>query len=99
LAKAEKEIEARVDARLADRPRPRRRELDPATLAKRRLALKYAALGSVAVGIPLTWLGWYMINMYWHNPFPGLVIVWILIAAVYAAVSVVCLGPSRRDRE
>ena len=40
LAKVEKEIEARVDARLAASPPARSRRLDAATLAKRRLALR-----------------------------------------------------------
>jgi hypothetical protein len=56
LAKVEKEIEARVDARLAASPPARRRQLDAATLAKRRLALKHKALGSVAAAIPFSFV-------------------------------------------
>jgi hypothetical protein len=38
LAKVEKQIETRIEARLADPPPARRRQLEPATLANRRSA-------------------------------------------------------------
>src|SRR5258708_24861474 len=53
LAKVEKEIEARVDARLAAWPPARIRRLDAATFTKPRLALKHMALGSGAAAISL----------------------------------------------
>jgi hypothetical protein len=99
LSKVEKEIEARVEARLAESPpRSRKRELDPATLAKRRLVLQSATLGSVGAAIPLSFLilG---LNPYNQNGVrAALIVVWILIAAVYTVVSAF-LRPSRRDRE
>jgi hypothetical protein len=98
LAKVEQEIDARVEARLAEsQARVRSRQLDSATLARRRLAMKYMVLGSGAVGIPLTWLSYYMASEYWRDPFPSLVVVWILIAAVYLGAAFL-LRPSRRDR-
>lgn len=81
LAKVEKEIEARVDARLADQPPTRSRQLEPVTPAKRRLALKYMALGSGAAAIPLGFMIWRM-NPHELGP---VVVVWSLIAVVYAA--------------
>ncbi len=106
LAKVENEIEARVEARLAASRPARRRQLDAATLARRRLALKHKALGSVAAAIPLSF-----VSLWAHGntgdgssvgPFTGtivaLAVVWILIGAVYA----VCahrLLPPRSDRD
>jgi hypothetical protein len=99
LAKIEKEIDARVEARLADPPPTRSRQLEPITLAKRRLALKYMTLGSAAAAIPLS------ITIFRAEPFgptgPKLlpiVLWWILFAAVYGAAAFL-LRPSRRDRE
>ncbi len=51
LAKVEKEIDARVDARLAASASPRRRQ---GAAARRRLALKHMALGSVGA-LALVW--------------------------------------------
>jgi hypothetical protein len=99
LAKIEREIDARVDARLANSPLPaRRRELDPATLAKRRLMLQHMAVGSVVTAVPLSLI------VLAANPWDqsrvraAFVLVWILIGAVYAVASAL-LRPSRRDRE
>jgi hypothetical protein len=96
LAKVEKEIEARIEARLANPPAARRRQVDPATMAKRRLMLNHMALGSLAAGIPLSFV---VFAIQWQ---PGaeraVVLVWILIAAVYA-VCAIRLRPSRRDHE
>jgi hypothetical protein len=106
LAKVEKEIEARVDARLAASPPARSRQLDAATLAKRRLALKHKALGSVAVAIPLSFVslwvhghtGNYAAIGPWMGTIVSLALVWILIAAVYAACALRLLPP-QRDHE
>jgi hypothetical protein len=101
LAKVEKEIEARVDARLAASPPARRRQLDAATLAKRRLALKYMALGSGAAAIPLSIFtiavsGVNRISVV--GTIEALAVVWSLIAAVYAACAL-RLRPPQSDRE
>ncbi len=53
LSKIDKQIEARVDERLASVSR-RRRPVDPARLRTWRVALTGAAAGSVVVGFPLT---------------------------------------------
>ena len=99
LAKVEKEIEARVDARLAASPSPRRRQLDAATLAKRRLALRYMALGSGAAAIPLSFLTlWAHGTASDAGTVVSLALVWILIAAVYAACALRLLPP-RSDRD
>jgi hypothetical protein len=96
LAKVEKEIDARIEARLADRRSAPRRQLDPATLAKQRQALKHMALGSVGAAIPLSFV---IFAVEWQ---PGAekaaVLVWIFIAAVYVA-SAIRLRPPRRNRE
>ncbi len=87
LAKVEKEIDARVEARLADsQPRVRRRELDPVTLAKRRQMLKHMALGSVAAAIPLSFVT-FAIDFH-AGAERAVVLLWIVIAAVYAACAI-----------
>jgi len=99
LAKVEREIEARVDARLAaSRPAPSRK-LDAPTLAKRRLALRHMALGSVGAAIPLSI---FSLWVYLHDMSPGfwiwsLAVMWILIGVVYA-VCALRLMPPRSDR-
>jgi hypothetical protein len=105
LAKVEKEIEARVDARLAASPPTRSRRLDAATLAQRRLALKHKALGSVAAAIPLSFLTlWahgtanYAAIGPWMGTIVSLAAVWILIGVVYA-VCALRLLPPRSDRD
>jgi hypothetical protein len=95
LAKIETEIQSRVDARLADSP-PARRQLDPATLARRQLMLKHMALGSVAGAIPLSFVV-YAVAMYRPEAARALVVVWTVIAAVYAAAAL-RLRSGRRDR-
>lgn len=98
LARIDKVIEARVDARLADRPKARSRRVDPAILAKRRLVLKSMAVGSVGAGIPLSFL--ISEFMRYNSGTAGkLVLAWILIAAVYAVASALLLRPWRRGPE
>lgn len=103
LAKVEKEINARVDARLAASPPARSRQLDAATLAKRRLALKYMAVGSVAAAIPFTFVS------LWAHGIPGraaigdwtdtsIVVMWVLIGVIYG-VCAFRLLPLRSDRD
>jgi hypothetical protein len=88
LAKVEKEIDTRVDARLAaSRPATMQRP-DVATYARQRLALKHMAIGSGAAAIPLS-----VVALALHSPgristggaIEIIVVVWILIAAIYAA--------------
>ena len=87
LAKVEKEIDARVEARLADtQRRARRRQLDPVTLAGRRHMLKHMALGSVAAGIPLSFVT-FAIDFH-AGAERAVVLMWIVIAAVYAACAI-----------
>jgi hypothetical protein len=87
LAKVEKEIDARVEARLADTDRrARRRQLDPVTLAGRRQLLKHMALGSVAAGIPLSFVT-FAIDFH-AGAERAVVLLWIVIAAVYAACAI-----------
>ena len=106
LAKVEKEIDARVDARLAASGSPRRRQLDAATLAKRRRALKHKALGSVAAAIPLSIVSLFAHGLTggaaavgsWTGTIVFLAAVWILIAAVYG-VCALRLMPPRSERD
>jgi hypothetical protein len=97
LAKVEKELDARIEARLAaSSPRPRSRQVDPATLAKRRQMLKHMALGSVGAAIPLSFATF---AVQWH---PGaeraVVLVWIALAVLYAACAIQ-LRPPPSDPE
>jgi hypothetical protein len=98
LAKVEKEIDARVNARLAASTPALPRQLDAATLAKRRLALKYMAVGSVAAAIPLSLVSLWLNGLTGQGMIWSLAVVWILIAAVYVACALP-LRPSRRDRD
>jgi hypothetical protein len=106
LAKVEKEIDARVDARLAASPPARSRQLDGATSAKRRLALKHKALGSVAAAIPFSFVtfwvhghtGNYAAIGSWTQTIVSLAVMWILIAAV-CVVCALRLQPPPDDRE
>jgi hypothetical protein len=54
LAKLDKQIEARVEERLAAIPARQRRPVDPVQLSKRRHALAGAGAGAVAAGVPLS---------------------------------------------
>ncbi len=55
LAKIDKQIEAKVEERLASLPLPRRRRpVDPVRLSKWRYALAGGAVGALVTGIPLT---------------------------------------------
>jgi hypothetical protein len=98
LAKVDKEIQARVDARFAASAPARSRQLDTATLARRRLALKYMAVGSVAAAIPLSLVSLWLNGLSGQGMIWSLAVVWILIAAVYVACALP-LRPSRRDRD
>jgi hypothetical protein len=66
LARIDNEIGARIDARLATTPRTRRHDTDPVMAARRRgLAtglVSGLALGTVAIGVPLTALAVYIGN-------------------------------------
>jgi hypothetical protein len=84
--KVDREISARIDARLANMPQARRREIDDVTLAKRRSLLTGVAIGAAVAGIPLSW---FAVNMA-TDLSPGnytvkLLIIWSVIAAVYIA--------------
>jgi hypothetical protein len=96
LAKVEKEIEARVDALLTGSLPFPSRQLDAATLARRRLALKQMALGSVGAAIPLSIFSRWVYDHHMGSGFwiLSLAFVWILIAAVYVA----CALPLRSRR-
>jgi hypothetical protein len=84
--KVDREISTRIDARLANMPRARRREIDDVTLAKRRSLLTGVAIGAAVAGVPLSW---FAINMA-TDLSPGnyavkLLIIWSVIAVVYVA--------------
>ncbi|MDR2984592.1 MAG: hypothetical protein LBV34_07095 [Nocardiopsaceae bacterium] len=106
LANVEKEIQARVDAHLAASRPARRQQLDPATLAKRRSALKHKALGSAAAAIPFS-----IVSLFAHGLTGGvesigpwtptlviLAVAWLLIGVVYA-VCAIRLRPPGSDCE
>jgi uncharacterized membrane protein YcjF (UPF0283 family) len=105
MAKVEKVIEARVDARLAASSPARRRQLDAAILARRRLLLKHMAVGSVVVAIPFSFVvmwahgntGGYPVGD-WTGTVVSLVVMWVLITGVYVACAFP-LRSSRHDRD
>jgi hypothetical protein len=97
LAKIDSEIGARIDARLAATPAPRKLDIDPVTAARRRGVatglVSGLALGTVVVGVPLSW---FAVDIggsarLWH--------IWVVIAIVYAAGAAVVLAGNRRRRQ
>lgn len=97
LAKLDGEIGARIDARLATAPEPRKRDTDAVTAARRRGVatglVSGLALGTVVVGVPLSW---FAVDIggsakLWH--------IWVVIAIVYAAGAAAVLAGNRRRRQ
>jgi hypothetical protein len=81
LAKIDKQIEARVDDRLADVTK-RRKPVDPAQQRTWRIALAGAAGGAVVAGIPLTLVAHAaMTNAGVGHK--GLLWIWVVIVAIY----------------
>jgi hypothetical protein len=81
LAKIDKQIEARVDERLASLAKPRRR-VDPARLSKWRVAVAGSAVGSVVVGLPLTLIAASALSDGTGRA-GRLIWIWVVIVAVY----------------
>ncbi len=81
LARIDKQIEARVDERLAAAPR-QRRPVDPARLSRYRIALGGAAAGSAVVGIPLSLLAARALSDNGNGP-RALLVFWVVVLAVY----------------
>ena len=85
LAKIDKQIEARVDERLAAMGRSGRRPrrpVDPARLGKFRIAVASAAIGTAVVGIPLTLVAGKALSRAGNGPDP-LLLIWVVLLAVY----------------
>jgi len=85
LARIEKQIDARVDERLAavdGRPRRSRRPTDPVRLSKYRFALTGAAAGGVVVGVPLTLIAANALSRIGDGG-RGLVLLWVVLLVVY----------------
>jgi hypothetical protein len=89
LAKLDKQIEARVEERLASIParrwRPagaaRRRPVDPVRLSKRRYALAGGVGGAVVAGLPLTLIAVAALSESYRNP--GVVLVaWVPVVII-----------------
>jgi hypothetical protein len=81
LAKIDKQIEARVDERLASQPR-RRKPVDPARQRTLRIALASAAGGSVVVGLPLTLIAASALSKSTGHA-GRLLWIWVVLVAVY----------------
>jgi hypothetical protein len=81
LAKIDKQIDARVDARLASQPR-RRKPVDPARQRTLRFALAGAAAGSVVVGLPLTLIAANALSVSTGHA-GRLLWIWVVLVAVY----------------
>jgi len=82
LAKIDKQIEARVDERLAAVTKRGRRQPDPVRLGKLRLALAGAAAGSAVVGLPLTLIAANALNN-GNGHASRLIWIWVVLVAVY----------------
>ena len=81
LARIDKQIEARVDERLAAAPR-QRRPVDPARLSRYRIALGGAAAGSAVAGIPLSLIAARALGDNGNGP-RALLVFWVVVLAVY----------------
>jgi hypothetical protein len=82
LAKIDKQIEARVDERLASLTKPGRRPVDPIRLSKFRFALAGLVAGSAIAGIPLTIAAGTGLSRAGASP-SALIWIWVLVVAVY----------------
>jgi hypothetical protein len=80
LAKIDKQIEARVDERLASMS-GRRRPMDPARQRTWRVALAGAAAGSAVVGLPLTLIAAHAMSGTGDGG--RLIWIWVVLVAVY----------------
>jgi hypothetical protein len=103
LARIDNEIGARIDARLATTPRTRRHDTDPVMAARRRgLAtglVSGLALGTVAIGVPLTALAVYIGNNASSIALQSkLWLFWVVIALVYVAGGAAVIAWTRRKR-
>jgi hypothetical protein len=84
LARIEKQIDARVDERLAavgGRSRRPRRPTDPVRLGRYRSALAGAVAGSVVVGVPLTILAAHLLSA--GRTGNRLIVLWVVLLVVY----------------
>ncbi len=84
LSKIDKQIEARVDQRLASMTKPGRlrRPPDPVRLSKYRIALAGVVAGSVVAGLPLTVIAGHSLSRAGLNAKP-LIWIWVVLVAVY----------------
>ena len=85
LAKLDKQIEARVEDRIASMGtagRVRRRPVNEQRRSKFRVALAGAATGTVIVGVPLTFVAGAALSMSGSGPAP-LLMIWVVLLAVY----------------
>jgi hypothetical protein len=81
LAKIDKQIEARVDDRLAVVTK-RRKPADPARQRTQRVALAGAAAGTVIVGMPLTLIAASALSNGTGNA-GRLIWIWVVLVAIY----------------
>lgn len=84
LDRIDKEISARIDARLGATRRDPRRELDPAARERRRALVNGVVIGQLTAGVPLTVFALLGQHNFWSR---GLVLLILLaIVALNAAV-------------
>ncbi len=81
LARIDKQIEARVDERLAAAARPRR-PVDPVRLSRYRFAFGGVVAGSAVVGVPLTLVAGHALSASGTGP-KALLVIWVVVLAVY----------------
>jgi hypothetical protein len=100
--KIDRELDARIDARLASSPADRRRAVQPATV-ERSSVLTGVKIGIAIAGVPLSVLFLVVSKSYNATHSPGilmwpreLLIIWALIAAVYVIGAVKHRRSSRR---
>lgn len=93
MERIDREITARIDARIPATSRGRPRPLDPTAIAKRRGMLAGAAIGVVGAGAPLTAFAYGMADGLGRSGW--LLGIWIVIAVVFGAAA---LGLKLRTR-
>lgn len=93
LDRVDRQIGARIDAHIADAGLRRARQVDQATLARRRTLWAGAAIGAVAAGTPLTIFAFRMADELGNSG--PLVAIWAVVAVLFGASAFTFL-PRRR---
>lgn len=103
LERIDKEVDARLAARIGSMPQERRSQPDPPTLTRRRAFLAGTTVGLVGAGAPLTLLAVHMAHNVGQSPGP-VIAIWVVIGVIFIATvagltgTVIVRIPSARKR-